>query len=402
MRKPGISPRLVLLLAVACGAAVANLYYAQPLLATIASSLGTSEATAGLLVTASQLGYAVGLVFLAPLGDLVDRRRLVTRMLGLAAVGLAVCAVAPSLAVLGIGLAAVGVTSVAAQVLVPFASDLASDDDRGRVVGVVVSGLLTGILVARTASGFIAEIAGWRAVFVIAAVAMVALAVLLHHTLPTVAPKVTTSYGALLRSIATLVRTEPVLRLRMTYGALGMAVFSLFWTSLTFLLSSAPYDYSDAVIGLFGLAGLVGAVAAQGAGRLYDRGLGNRATGVFWALVVVAWGLCLLGKTELAPLLVGIVLLDAGVQGQHILNQSTIFDLHPDARSRVNTAYMTNNFLFGAAGSAAGAAAWSSGGWTEVSILGGVLSVLALAAWVLAGLHERRAAAATATAPVRS
>jgi len=391
--------RLVLLLAVVGGAAVANLYYAQPLLDTIAERLGTSTGLAGLVVTASQVGYAAGLLLLVPLGDLVERRTLVVRMLSVCAAALALCAVAPAFGVLALGIAVVGVTSVVAQVLVPFAGDLAADDERGTVVGTIMSGLLIGILAARTLSGFVSELAGWRAVYALAAALMVALAAALWRTLPQVGARGGQRYGALLRSIGTLVREEPVLRRRMAYGMLGMMSFTLVWTALTFLLSDPPYDYSEGTIGLFGLAGLIGAFAAQGAGRVYDRGLGRHATAGFWALVIAGWILCDLGASSLAALIAGLLILDAGVQGQHITNQSTIYALRPEARSRLTTAYMTGNFTAAAVGSALAAAVWEAGGWTAVSAIGIGTGVLALALWAWEGRPAVSEPAAAAGRP---
>lgn len=384
-----IHPRLVLLLALACGAAVANLYFAQPLLDTIAHKLGTSAGVAGLVVTASQVGYAAGLLLLVPLGDIVERRTLVVRMLLLCAVALAACAAAPSIAVLALAIAVVGVTSVVAQVLVPLAGDLAGDDERGKVVGTIMSGLLIGILLARTVSGFVAELAGWRAIYALAAAAMVALAVALWRALPVLGPRPHAPYPQLLRSVGTLVRTEPLLRLRMAYGMLGMLTFTLLWTALTFLLSGAPYDYSEGTIGLFGLAGLVGAVAAQGAGRLADRGLARAATACFWTAVLVGWLLADLGGSSVVALVAGLLILDAGVQGQHITNQSVIYTLRPDARSRITTAYMTGNFAAAAIGSALASALWDVGGWSLISAVGVGTTVVALGLWTL----ERRLSA---------
>ncbi|HEY6759513.1 MAG TPA: MFS transporter [Baekduia sp.] len=383
-------------MALACGASAANLYYAQPLLDVIAQDLGVSAAVAGLLVTASQVGYAAGLLLLVPLGDLLDRRRMVSRMLLVAAAGLAVAAAAPAFAVLAVAIAVVGVTSVVAQVLVPLAGTLAPEHDRGKVVGNVMSGLLLGILLARTASGLIAEVGGWRSVYVIGAVLMVVLAGVLARALPSTPPVTDLSYGPALRSVFALVRDEPVLRRRMVYGAAGMASFSVVWTAIAFLLSGAPYNYGEGTIGLFGLVGLVGAVAAQGAGRLNDRGSGHASTGAFLVVIALAWGLIALGKTSLVALIAGIVLLDLGIQGQHILNQSTIYTLHADVRSRVTTAYMTNNFAFAALGSAGASWAWSAGGWGAVSALGLGLAAVALVAWGLEHVQTadaRRAAA---------
>jgi predicted MFS family arabinose efflux permease len=384
--------RLVLLLAVACGAAVANLYYAQPLLDVIARDLGVSSGAAGLLVTSSQVGYAAGLVLLVPLGDLLDRRRMVARMLLVTAAALGVAAAAPSFAVLAAAIAVIGVTSVVAQVLVPLAGSLAPEHERGKVVGDVMSGLLLGILLARTASGLIAELGGWRLVYVIAGVLMVALAGVLARALPPTPPVTDLPYRVLLRSVAALVRDEPVLRRRMVYGALGMASFSVLWTAIAFLLSGAPYHYGEGTIGLFGLAGLVGAGAAQGAGRLADRGRSHAATGAFLAAIAVAWVLIALGSSSLAALIAGVVLLDLGIQGQHILNQSAIYTLNPDARSRLTTAYMSFNFLWGALGSAGASLAWSAGGWGAVSALGIGLAVVGLVAWGMEHLGGRAAA----------
>jgi predicted MFS family arabinose efflux permease len=386
--------RVVVLLAVACGATVANLYYAQPLLDVIARDLGVSTGAAGLLVTASQVGYAAGLVFLVPLGDLLDRRRMVARMLVVTAAGLAVAAAAPGFAVLAAAIGVVGVTSVVAQVLVPLAGTLAADHERGQVVGNVMSGLLLGILLARTAAGLIAELGGWRLVFVIGAVLMLVLSAVLARALPPTPPVTDLPYKALLRSVVRLVRTEPVLRRRMVYGALGMASFSVLWTAIAFLLSGSPYHYGEGTIGLFGLAGLVGAGAAQGAGRLADRGRGHLATGLFLVSIAVAWALLALGSNSLAALIAGVILLDLGIQGQHILNQSTIYTLDPDARSRVTTAYMSCNFAWGALGSAGASLAWSTGGWGAVSALGIGLAVLGLIAFAVehVGVAARRRA----------
>ncbi|UUY02972.1 MFS transporter [Svornostia abyssi] len=286
-----LSRRIVLVMAVGCGAAVANNYYGQPLLDVIAASFGVSPSTAGLIVTASQLGYALGLVFIVPLGDLLERRSLIVRLLLATAAALAVTAAAPALGVLAAALAVVGVTTVVAQVLIPLSAALAPEHERGKVVGIVMSGLLIGILVARTVSGLIAALGGWRLVYALAAAVMLTLAVVLRRTLPESLPdRGGLTYRSLLRSVAGLVRTSPVLRRRMVYGATGMAGFSLVWTALTLLLSDAPYGYGEATIGLFGLFGLAGALSAQAAGRLGDRGWTQPATGAFLAAVLGGWG----------------------------------------------------------------------------------------------------------------
>jgi predicted MFS family arabinose efflux permease len=381
---PGISRRLVLLLAAACGAAVANNYYAQPLLHTIATAFGVSEGTAGLLVTAGQAGYAVGLALLVPLGDILHRRRLITLLLVLTAAAQALAAAAPGFAVLASALAIAGVTSVVAQIIVPMAASLAGDDERGRVVGTVMSGLLIGILMARTISGLVASISGWRTVFVMAAVIMLLLAAILWRALPDVGSRETISYGGLLASVLTLVREEPVLRLRMGYGAVAMGCVSILWTPIAFLLSGPPYHYGNAIIGLFGLAGVAGVIAAPMAGRLADRGHARFVTLGAIGLLIASWGLVALGISSIPALVAGIVVLDFAAQALHISNQDAIYALRPAARSRVNTAYMVAYFLSAAAMSAASSAVFGAAGWKGVCALGAVTAASALVLWLLA------------------
>ena len=321
----GLSRRLVLLLAVACGAAVANLYYAQPLLHTLAQAFGVSDGTAGLLITVTQVGYVIGLTLLVPIGDLRERRGLISATLVVTAAALAVAAAAPSIAVFGAAILVVGLTSVVAQVIVPMSSSLAAEHERGRVVGTVMSGLLIGILLARTVSGLIAAALGWRVVFVLAATGMLALAATLRRALPKVAPTTELSYGGLLRSVLALVREEPVLRQRMILGALTFGCFSTLWTSLAFLLAGAPYHYGNAVIGLFGLAGVAGAAAASVVGRLADRGHGSTASTVSILVLLASWAALAAGRSSVLVLIIGIAVLDLGAQGLHISNQSAIY-----------------------------------------------------------------------------
>jgi predicted MFS family arabinose efflux permease len=382
---------MVLLLAAACGAAVANNYYAQPLLHTIAATFGVSEATAGLLVTAGQAGYAVGLALLVPLGDLLERRRLIARMLVLTAVAQTLAAVAPTFAVLASALALAGVTSVVAQIIVPMAASLATDNERGQVVGKVMSGLIIGILLARTVSGLIASVAGWRPVYVMAAVAMLLLAAVLYRALPEVEPSERISYRALLRSVLDLIREEPVLRQRMGLGAASLGCFSILWTPIAFLLSGPPYHYGTALIGLFGLAGLAGAAAAPAAGRLADRGRGRYATLGSIVILLGSWSLLDLGAHSLAALIAGTIALDLGVQALHISNQSAIYALRPQARSRLNTAYMVAYFLGGAVLSAAASLVYSAAGWNGICALGALTAAAALWFWLAT---NRRAPAA--------
>jgi predicted MFS family arabinose efflux permease len=379
----GISRPCVLLLALTCGAAVASLYYAQPLLDTIARAFSVSEGTAGLLVTVSQAGYVVGLALLVPVGDLLERRRLIGALLLVTAAALGLAAVAPTFFVFAVALAVVGVSAVVAQIVVPMSSSLAREHERGSVVGTVMSGLLIGILLARTISGVVAQLFGWRVVFGLAAVAMLLLAGILSRALPKVPATERLPYPALLRSVLELVRTEPLLRQRMVLGATAFGCFSVLWTSLAFLLSGEPYHYGNAVIGLFGLAGLAGAVAAPMAGRLADRGRGRLAMSASILVLLASWALLAFGKSSVVALVVGIVALDLGAQAMHISNQSAVYTLHGQARSRLTTAYMVAYFLGGVVLSAVTSALYASGGWYAVCVLGAATAAVGLVAWLV-------------------
>jgi predicted MFS family arabinose efflux permease len=388
----GISRSLVALLALATGGAVANLYYAQPLLHTLGGAFHVGTATTGLLVTVGQIGYVCGLAFLVPLGDLLERRKLITLALLCIAAGQAVCAVAPDLAVFAAAVLFVGVATFIGQVIVPMAALLAADHERGKVVGIVMSGLLIGVLLSRTLSGIVAELFGWRTVFAFAAVAMLLLAVLLWRKLPRVEPTSDLPYGAALQSVLNLIRTEPVLRQRMVLGATAMGCFSVLWTSLAFLLSGvhgSHYHYGNATIGLFGLAGVAGAAAAQITGRAADRGRGAIATTGTLILMTVSWVVLALGSNSLAVLILGIVVLDFGVQGTQIGNQSAIYKLHPDARSRITTAYMSAYFLGGTVCSAVTGALYAADGWSAVCVFGGAVSLFGTLTWMLTATRVR-------------
>jgi predicted MFS family arabinose efflux permease len=369
-------------MAVACGMAVANLYYAQPLLNRIAEYYHASEAAAGWVVTAAQIGYAAGLLFLVPAGDLLDRRKLTLAVLSLTPVALVAVALSPTFPVLIVSCLAVGLTTVVAQVMLPFAASLSSDHERGRVVGTLVSGLLVGILGARTVSGAVSQALGWQAVYFLAAALMAILFLVLWRTLPADLPKPPMDYFQVLRDVGRLMRDEPVVRVRSAFGALGFGAFSVFWTTMAFVLSGPPYHYSAAVIGLFGLVGAAGAMAASYAGRLADRGAVPFGTGLFTGMLVLAFGLLWLGGHHLVAMLVGVFVLDIAVQGLHVLNQSEILRVAPLARSRLNSAYMTSYFVGGAVGSAAGTAIYGTFGWTGVCVAGAIMGITAFVLWL--------------------
>lgn len=369
-------------MAAAAALSVANLYYNQPLLAVIARDLHVSTRAIGFVPTLTQAGYAAGLLFVVPVGDIVDRKRLVLASLG--AVTLALVAVALCHGVVALGLAsfAVGATTIAPQLILPLAAALAPPGERGRVVGTIMAGLLIGILGARTVSGFAGAAFGWRAVYAVAAVLMAALAVALFALLPTTPTGSRLSYRALLRSLGTLLVEEHGLREASLFGACSFAAFSAFWATLVFFLETPPHHYGSRAAGLFGLVGIAGALAASTAGRISDRRSPRFTAGIALATAFSSWIVFALAGRSLVGLGAGVVLLDLGVQANQVSNQARIYALRPEARNRLNTVYMTSYFVGGAAGTWVGTWAWSAWGWLGVCAVGGGALALALAWWV--------------------
>jgi predicted MFS family arabinose efflux permease len=385
-----IGRRTLWAMAVGCGLAVANLYYAQPLLADIAADLGVSDRRMGLVAMLSQAGYAVGILLFVPLGDRLERRSFVVAMLSAVAVALVGVAVAPSFAWLAAASLAVGITTITPQLLVPFAAHLAAPAERGRVVGTVMSGLLIGILAARTVSGVVGEYLGWRAMYAIAAALMVALALAMLGLLPRSQPEHSSmSYLGLLRSIAGLLRDEPVLRQSCLFGAAGFGAFSAFWTTLAFHLTGPPFHYESGVVGLFGLVGIVGALAASLAGRRADRQNPRTTIVAGLSCVLLAFVVFRGFGGSLVGLVAGVILLDLGAQAAHISNQSRIFAVRPEARSRMNTAYMVVSFVGGALGSYGGAWGWSVAGWGGVCLVGLAMTTAGLLAFAATAARSR-------------
>jgi predicted MFS family arabinose efflux permease len=388
--RPVASRRVIATMAFATGAVVANIYYVQPLAETLAQAFHSSTGEVGLLITVLQLGYAVGLATLVPLGDLVERRRLLIVLLTGCAVGLGFMATAPNLAVIASAAVLVGLTSVAVQVIVPFAAHLAGEGRQGQVVGTVMSGLLIGILLSRTVSGLLAGLIGWRWVFGIAALVTLAVAVVLWRELPTHPPTARMGYPALLRSVLRLIRVEPELRYRMLIGALSFAAFSAFWSTSGFLLARPPYHWNEIQIGLFALLGAAGAMAAKFAGKLADAGYARWSTIGFALLSTASFLPLWIGGHSVVALGIGVVLLDLGVQGLQITNQSVIYALRADARSRLNTAYMTTYFLGGTLGSGLASALYAWFGWAGVCLLGASFPVLVALLWLGEQVRGRR------------
>lgn len=373
-----MSPFLVLMMAIASGATVASLYYNQPLLALLAQEFHASVREIGFIPTLIQIGYAVGILLFVPLGDLVERRKLIVTMLSCTAGALALAALAPNLIWLVVASFAIGMTAIAAQIMVPFAAQLTPPQERGKVVGTVMSGLLIGILLARTVSGVVAAVWGWRSMYWLATGLMLILAGVMWRILPASQPSLKMSYVYLMGSLSRLMREQPVLRQAALMGGLSFATFSVFWTTLAFFLEQPPYHYGSDVAGLFGLVGVVGAMAAPLAGKLADRysprlpvGLGITTSMlsflVFWSVGDQLWGLIL-----------GVILLDFGIQTTQISNQASIYRLPQEIHSRLNALYITFYFVGGALGSLLGAYSWSRWHWNGVCGVSLALLTIAL------------------------
>jgi predicted MFS family arabinose efflux permease len=377
-------------MSVATGLAVASNYYAQPLLDTIARAFNLSASSAGFIVTAAQLGYAAGLLFLVPLGDMFERRMLIVSMTLLAAGGMLITASSQSLTMMIIGTALTGLFSVVAQILVPLAATLASPEKRGKVVGTIMSGLLLGILLARTVAGLLASLGGWRTVYWVASVLMVVMALALWRGLPKVKQENHLNYPQLLASVFSLFTQDKLLRTRALLGCFTFANFSILWTSMAFLLAAPPFNYSEGVIGLFGLAGAAGALGARPAGGLADKGKSHMTTTAGLVLLLLSWAAIWYGHVSVLALIVGILVLDLTVQGVHITNQTVIYRVKPEARNRLTAGYMTSYFIGGAAGSLISASAWQHAGWTGVCAIGAIMAVLNLLVW-WRGYHRQEA-----------
>ncbi|RAG87015.1 MFS transporter [Streptacidiphilus pinicola] len=383
----GIPGWLVAVLAVATGLSVANLYYAQPLLSTLAPVFGVGTATAGALVTVTQIGYVLGMLFLVPLGDRFEKRRLVAVLLAVTSVAMAVAGAATGFPMLVLASLVSGATSVVAQILVPFAASLAPDHARGRIVGRVMAGLLTGILLSRTLSSLVADAAGWRVVYLGSAVLMAVLALVLRLVLPAHAPTTDLPYHHVLRSTLRLVRTHPALVRRGLYQAALFGTFSAFWTTVSFLLTGPAFRYPASAVGVFALVGAAGVVVAPAVGRWADRGLGRPLTGAALLLGAVGALVAGLGGHHIVLLALAAILLDVAVQSTLILGQHVVYQLDPGARARLNSVFIATFFAGGALGSQLGTVVYHAQGWWAVSALGTALPVLALLYWTT----ERRA-----------
>lgn len=382
-----LSPRLLWLMAIACGVCVANICYNQPLLGDFATYFHATAAQVGWVAMASQAGYGLGLLFFLPLGDIMERGRLVLIMICLCAVFLALTAAAPTLTALIAGNLLVGATAMSAQVLIPLAVELSPAENRGHTIGVLMTGLLGGILLARTLAGIIGDHFGWRVMFGLAALMVLALAGALRGKLPHRAPAVALRYRELMVSLWQVFRTQPRLYRPSLTAALSFGSFTAFWTSLAFLMAE-HFHRGSTETGLFGIVGLVGALAAPYAGKLADRRGPAFTVTLALSAIVVSFGLMWAWVT-IPVLIFGVLLMDVGVQTVQVAEQGIVLSLLPSARSRLNTLYMVARFVGGALGSLAGALAWSYGRWPAVCFTALGLNVVALGIHLTVARRER-------------
>lgn len=372
------------LFAICSGLAIGNLYWAQPLLVQITNGFGLSPASGGLLVTATQIGYAIGILFILPLGDFVRRKRLIIIVMTLSIIALVSCALSPSFIILALSLFCMGIVTISGQIILPLAGDLSKEEERGHIVGIVSSGITAGILFSRFASGIIAGLWGWRSVYIIAAVLNLIMALVIIYVLPEIPRKnKLESYKGLIFSVfTTFKRHKTLFRILLHSGLIFGLVFNIFWTSLTFLLSAEPYNYNTFQIGLVSLAGLTAAVFGLGLGKLQDKGLSVPALGVFIIISLISMiGGYLFPDSILAIVIIAAVF-SVAVQGISVLSQARLFALSNEERSRLNTVFVVNNFLFGAVGSALASFLWSQGGWAYVMVGTIFISLMALIVWI--------------------
>lgn len=372
-----LKPGLIAFLSFMAGATVANLYYSQPLLGQIGRTFHASPGRVGLVAVLTQIGYALGLLLVVPLGDGHERKRLITSMTGLIAVMLAAVALAPSFSMLLIFCLLMGAVTTVPQLVVPYAATLAPAAERGRAVGLVMGGLLVGVVLARSVSGFAAFL-GWRVIFGVAAGAMALLAVMSATLLPEQKPTAHIPYSTLFPSLYVLWRKEPILRLHAFLGAMGFAAFSCFWTTLIFHFGHLFPQRASYTVGTMGLFGTAGALAAPLSGKLSDRLSARAVNGVALLLVFTSFLIFWQAHSSLVLMALGVILLDAGVQGSHISNQTRIYALHADKRNRLTALYMTSYFIGGSIGSLVGGLAWQRGGWPAVCVSGCVFALAAL------------------------
>jgi len=377
-QKPQLTTSILWLMAISSGLVVANIYYNQPLLSLIASEFRTSQAAVSKIAMLTQVGYAAGLLLIVPLGDLLPRKRLIVIDFVLIIVSVLGMATSNSLILLYVFSFLIGLTGVIPQVFIPLTASLTHAEKRTQAIGLVMSGLLIGILGSRVISGWIGNLYGWRTVFYVAASLMLILWLLIIRKLPEVQPGYKGKYSSLMKSVFHYARTEPLLQAASLRGGLLFASFSAFWTSLIFLLAEAPFHGGSALAGSFGILGILGAIMAVFVGKLSKKFRANNFLTALLLVFILSWLIFGLYGHTYTGLVIGIIVLDVALQGAHIMNQSSIFSLHPQANNRINTVYMTTYFLGGALGTFLAGLGWQCMGWNGVIATGVGLSLLAL------------------------
>jgi len=377
MAEQKLSNSLLYVMAVGAGLVVANNYYNQPLLNLMAKSFQVSEAAVSNIPLFTQLGYAFGLLFIIPLGDKFNRKKLILFDFIAIISSLLIAAISPSLLVLTIASFCIGFSSVVPQLFVPMAAQLANPKDKGRAIGIVMSGLLIGILGSRPISGYVGEYLGWRSMYFIASGIMLLYALVLVFKLPSLTSDFKGSYVKLMQSLWKYFKAEPSVRLAALRGGLGFAGFSAFWTTLVFLMED-NFNYGSGIAGMFGVLGIGGALAATWAGKLSDKMNKNRLITIATLVMVLAWGVFEFSGNSIIGLVIGVIFIDMGLQSLHITNQNIIFSKNPEARNRINTIYMVGYFIGGALGTTTGAYAWQWFQWSGVASLGLIYTILIL------------------------
>ncbi|ABR32922.1 MFS transporter [Clostridium beijerinckii] len=376
--RPILTKLLILVMSIACGLTVANLYYIQPLLGDIAKTFHVDQLSIGFAAMLTQIGYAIGMIFILPLGDIKEKRNLIVIMLLFSVISLMSMFFSSNIYILTISSFAVGFTSIIPQLIIPLAAQLSNPQQRGQTIGTIMSGLLIGILLSRTVSGILGSYLGWRIVYLIAAIMMFTLMLILRKLIPLCNPISDIKYSELLKSMIHLIKTEPILRESSLNGALMFSAFSAFWTTLIFLLESSHYNMGAEAAGLLGLVGVSGALAAPLVGKVADKRGSRFAIGICIVVVIVSYLLFFLFGFKILGLVLGVILLDLGVQSCNVSNQARVHSLNEETRNRLNTIYMVSFFLGGAFGSFLGSYSYSHFGWYGVCTFGIITQILAL------------------------
>ncbi|WP_142683186.1 MFS transporter [Chitinophaga polysaccharea] len=384
----------IMIMALCTGLIVANIYYSQPLLVLMSEEFKVTESNAGQVTFFTQVGYALGLLFCVPLGDKLERKRQIVVMTLAAVVALVAAAESVNITMLKITGLMIGFTSVVPQLILPLAANLSDPANRGKVIGTIMSGLLVGILLSRTLSGVVGHHFGWRAMFWIAAGISALLAVIMITSFPSSKPNFQGSYGDLMKSLLTLVKEQPMLREASAINACCFAMFGMFWTTVVFLLSDAPFKYTSEQIGLMGLAAAAGALGAPLVGRIADKKNPRIAIGYGIIFLFFGYFLFYIFKTNIIGIIIGIIAIDLGLQGIHVSNQTRIYTLLPEARNRLNTVFMTASFIGTSLGSGIGLWVWSFAQWNGVCVAGTALILVALIIYL--GTYKKAKPAVTA------